>query len=111
MRGYAAFSEEEFSTLNKIIARDFVCVLVEPPDFKSFLERMANDTRHIRVQFNEEQYTRIIKSFRECLDASPHVQYISSSFTQLQRTKEAIIEKLERPSKSKLVQQMRIQNH
>src|SRR5438046_693653 len=36
LRERSPFSNDELATLNKIIPLRFVCVLAEPPDFKSF---------------------------------------------------------------------------
>ena len=94
LRAHSPFSKNELTTLNKILALRFVCVLVEPPNFKFFLERMAQDKRHVREPYNKDRYTQIIASFRRSFDHIPHLHYISSSFADLQSTKDAIIAKL-----------------
>ncbi|MET0464573.1 MAG: hypothetical protein ABW007_15515 [Chitinophagaceae bacterium] len=94
LRSQSPFSGDEFFILNKIISLRFVCVLVEPPDYETYLKRKAQDTRHVREQFNENQYTEIVTSFRKSFEDIPHIHYISSTLNELEATRATIISKL-----------------
>jgi hypothetical protein len=92
LRATAPFSPAELDNLNAILASRYVCVLTEAPSFDCFVERIAH--RRIKEEFSREQYIDIVSSFRESFDQIPHVRYTSSSFEELDATRDDIIEKL-----------------
>lgn len=94
LRGQSPFADEELTTLNAVLRLRFICVLVEPVDYESFMARVSQDNVHPRESFDNAQYSKIVTSFRSAFDDIPHVHYVSSSVEELENTADAIIAKM-----------------
>lgn len=88
-RGRSPFSSDEVAILNGVLTLRFVCVLAEPPDFDSFLQR-AN-SRGFQGALSEGEYAGMIAAFRQAFSTIPHDLYVSRSREDLLVTRDRIL--------------------
>jgi hypothetical protein len=92
LRSTSPFAQAELDNLNAILVSRFVCVLTEAPSFEEFVVRTAH--RRVKEDFSRERYAEILSAFHDSFDHIPHIRYTSSSFSELEATRDAIIAEL-----------------